>query len=243
MEIGISLAGPECLAEFATVPSAFEVRSLLRPLLLDGGLGGITLQHEPVQSPYRKDYDVSEEGGPEGWAREWNLSTWGFFLARHAGRCVGAAAVLSGSPGVDMLEGRDDLAVLWDLRVRPDFQGQGLGARLFGRAAAWARQRGCRQLKAETQNVNVPACRFYAAQGCRLGAIHCYAYARHAQLAHETMLLWYLDLEGIVPLVQATTLPGFRRAAPPSRDRRSSACPQPQNLNPDPPVAPSSAPT
>lgn len=204
MDIDISAAGPECLAEYATVPSAFEVRALLRPVLRDGGLGGITLHPEPVQPPYRKDYDASEEGGPESWAGDWDISNWGFFLARnrHRGsgsgngsaRCVGAAAVAFETAEINMLEGRDDLAVLWDIRVHPDLRGRGLGRRLFRRAADWARERGCRQLKVETQNINLPACRFYVAQGCRLGAIHRYGYAGQPHVAHETMLLWYLDL-------------------------------------------------
>ena len=194
MDIDISSAGPDCLPEYATVPIAFEVRALLRPVLLDGGLGGIALHEEPVRPPYLKDYDASKEGGPENWAGQWDLSSWGFFLARHGGRCVAAAAVAFGAPGVNLLDGRDDLAVLWDIRVRPDSRGRGLGRRLFRRAADWARERGCRQLKVETQNVNLPACRFYAAQGCRLGAIHRHAYARHPHVAHEAMLLWYLDL-------------------------------------------------
>lgn len=93
-----------------------------------------------------------------------------------------------------MFGGRDDLAVLWDIRVQPDFRSRGLGRRLFRRAVDLARERGCRQLMAETQNVNVPACYFYAAQGCQLGAIHRHAYARHPNVAHEVMLLWYADL-------------------------------------------------
>jgi hypothetical protein len=40
----------------------------------------------------------------------------------------------------------------------------------------------------------VGACRFYAKQGCELGGIHVYGYAGCPQVAHETMLLWYLDL-------------------------------------------------
>lgn len=194
MEIQISLAGAEFGQAFGTVPIAFEVRRVLHPQLLDGGLGGIALHPQPVQPPYLKDYDACAEGGPAGWAQAWDLSRWGFFLARHRGRCVGAAAVAFDTPGVNLLDGRDDLAVLWDIRVHPDFRRQGLGSRLFQRAAAWARTRGCRQLKAETQNVNVPACHFYMAQGCRLGAIHRHAYACHPALAHETMLLWYLEL-------------------------------------------------
>ncbi|MFN2227473.1 MAG: GNAT family N-acetyltransferase [Anaerolineae bacterium] len=194
MNIEIVSAGPGCLPEYGTVSIAFEVRALLRPVLLDGGLGGIALHEEPVQPPYVKDYDASEEGGPMGWAEEWDLSSWGFFLARHGGRCIAAAAVAFETAEINMLEGRDDLAVLWDIRVAPGHRGRGLGRRLFWEAAGWAREQGCRQLKVETQNVNLPACRFYAAQGCRLGAIHRYGYAGQPHVAHEAMLLWYLDL-------------------------------------------------
>jgi GNAT superfamily N-acetyltransferase len=93
-----------------------------------------------------------------------------------------------------MLEGRGDLAVLWDIRVRPERRGQGIGPALLRGAADWARQRGCTQLKIETQNVNAPACRFYASQGCELGVIHRHAYAGQPHVAHETMLIWCLRL-------------------------------------------------
>jgi hypothetical protein len=51
--------------------------------------------------------------------------------------------------------------------------------------------RGCRRLKVETQNTNVPACRLYASQGCTLGAIHRFAYP---ELPEEIQLLWYKDV-------------------------------------------------
>jgi predicted GNAT family acetyltransferase len=76
------------------------------------------------------------------------------------------------TPGVYMLEGRDDLAVLWDIRVQPVVRGHGIGHLLFEAAAATARQWQCRLLKIETQNINVAACRFYAREGCQLGGIH-----------------------------------------------------------------------
>ena len=93
-----------------------------------------------------------------------------------------------------MLNGRDDLAALWDLRVYPDYRSSGIGTRLFAEATKWSKEKGCRQLKVETQNVNVPACRFYTRQGCHLGEINRYAYASEPSVAHETMLIWYLDL-------------------------------------------------
>jgi streptothricin acetyltransferase len=46
----------------------------------------------------------------------------------------------------------------------------------------------------ETQNTNVPACRFYARQGCVSGGINRFGYAGCPAAAPEAMLLWYLDL-------------------------------------------------
>ena len=92
---------------------------------------------------------------------------------------------------LDLLEKRTDLTVLWDIRVHPDYRHQGVGQTLFRAAEAWARARTCRQIKVETQNINVPACRFYAKQGCVLGAIHRHAYP---DFPTEVQLLWYKDL-------------------------------------------------
>jgi GNAT superfamily N-acetyltransferase len=95
------------------------------------------------------------------------------------------------TPGLDMLEGRDDLAVLWDLRVAPEVRGRGVGSGLFRAAEAWARARGCRRMKMETQDINVPACRFYARRGFVLRAADRFAYRGFPA---ETQLLWYEDL-------------------------------------------------
>ena len=90
-----------------------------------------------------------------------------------------------------MLEGRDDLGVLWDIRIDPQYRRRGVGSQLFARAAIWARQRSCRTLKIETQNTNVPACKFYACHKCELRAIHPHAYL---EIPDEVQFLWYLDL-------------------------------------------------
>jgi GNAT superfamily N-acetyltransferase len=97
-----------------------------------------------------------------------------------------------------MLEGRDDLGVLWDIRVAPGYKRHGIGKALFDASVQWCREQGFKMLKIETQNVNVPACRFYASQGARLGAIHRFAYADAAwsypDVRDEVMLLWYYKL-------------------------------------------------
>ena len=191
MPVRILEVGPDQLPLYGTVPSAFRVEAILQVQEADGGLGGLILREEPVAAPYVKDYDVYET--PAHWAARFDVTNWAFFIASDDGQAVGAAAVAVDTPGVHMLEGRSDLAVLWDIRVHPERRGEGIGTALFGRAAGWARGRGCRELKIETQNTNVRACRFYAARGCRLGAIVRRAY-REPEIAHEAMLLWYLDL-------------------------------------------------
>jgi len=107
------------------------------------------------------------------------------------GMRVGGAIVLAGADEVELLEGRRDVALLWDLRVDPRHRGQGVGTSLFSAAAAWGRKHRCVELLVETQDINVPACRFYAARGSRLAACRPGAYA---ECPDEIQLLWRLDL-------------------------------------------------
>jgi GNAT superfamily N-acetyltransferase len=181
------------LADYARIPISFEVHSVLDVTAPAGGFGGLVLAERRLDAPWVKNYDAGSEH-PLRWSERFEMSRWGFFAARVDGRRVGGATVAFDEEGVDMLEGRSDLAVLWDLRVAPDARGQGVGAALFRAAEAWAAARGCRQLKVETQNVNVPACRFYARQGCVLGAIHRFAYP---DLPDEAQLFWFRDLPAL----------------------------------------------
>lgn len=190
MRIDVGEEPLAALAEYAAISIAFEVRRVLEVAVIDGGLGGFALAERAADVPYVKDYDAGD-GGPARWAERFDLSNWGLLGARIGGRLVGGAAVAFNTPGLMMLEGRRDLAVLWDIRVAPDVRGQGVGAALFRAAETWSAVRGCRQLKVETQNANIPACRFYARQGCVLGGIHRFAYPG---LPHEVQLLWYRDL-------------------------------------------------
>ncbi|MDX6269384.1 MAG: hypothetical protein QOD28_607 [Acidobacteriota bacterium] len=183
------------LAEYARVPIAFEVEEVFDVALRERGLGGFVLAARNLGVPYVKDYDAIEDESPAHWARRFDVSNWGLLAAHSEGVRVGGAVVAFDTAGLDMLEGRGrELAVLWDIRVAPEARGRGVGSTLFRAAEAWARKRGCRWLKVETQNVNVPACRFYARQGCELGAVNRFAYP---QLPHEVQLLWYKKLSRV----------------------------------------------
>jgi GNAT superfamily N-acetyltransferase len=178
------------LRDYGRVPIAFTVESRLR---IDGIAAGANLVAKPVETPFVKDYDAIRGEGPAHWAGRFDLANWMVLSAFLGYRRVGGAVVAWNTERVDMLEGRTDLACLWDLRVHPDLRGRGIGTALLGEAVRWSRERACRVLKVETQDINVPACRFYAARGFRLRSVRPGAYP---ELPEETMLLWYLALPG-----------------------------------------------
>jgi ribosomal protein S18 acetylase RimI-like enzyme len=189
MKVEIGEERPAFLAAYARVSIAFEVTSVYDVAAPDGGLGGLVLAERALDAPWVKNYDALPGGSPLEWATRFDLSRWGLFAARaRGGAVVGAAAVAHDAAELDALRGRRDLAVLWDVRVAPEARGRGVGTALLAAAESWAAARGARWLVIETQNVNVPACRFYARHGCVLGGIHRFAYP---DLPDEVQLLWY----------------------------------------------------
>ena len=179
------------VSEHGRVPIAFTVSRVLDVTVVDGGLAGIALSERVVDAPYVKDHDAIAGEGPTRWATTFDTSNWGLLAAYREGERVGGAVIAFDTPHLSMLRGRRDLAVLWDLRIHPDERRRGTGRVLIGAVEEWARARRCRHLEIETQNVNVAACRFYAAMGCTLAAIDRFAYP---EIPDEVQLLWHKDL-------------------------------------------------
>ena len=177
----------EHLDEVAAISIAFRVERVLTAT--PRASGGFTLDVHAIAPAYEKDYDV--DNPPQRWCDIFEMRRWGLCFATDGAQNIGAALVAYGSPEVDLLEGRGDLAVLWDLRVAPRARGVGIGSLLFAAAEGWARARGCTELKIETQNNNAPACRFYMSRGCILKSVHEGAYP---DLPDERQYLWYKAL-------------------------------------------------
>lgn len=190
MEIKIKEETVELLKDYSQVSIAFRVETRFRVESVNNGLGGFLLSEEKVEPPYVKNYDSERGEGPTRWLKRWDISHWGVLSAFDDNRRIGGAVVAYDTEGVLILEGHKDLAALWDIRVQPDFRRCRVGSKLFKSAIEWARGRGCRHIIAETQNINVPACRFYAKQGCKLRAIKQYAYADNPE---EVQLVWYIN--------------------------------------------------
>ncbi len=191
MEIELLPVNKKTLDRYSAIPSYFDVNSMLDVEVLADGFKGMTFKEKKVARPYTKYYDT--EGEPFSWLN-FNTSNWVTFLASENKSLVGCLTVACRTPELRMLNGRNDLADVWDIRIHPDYKRQGYGARLFQEAVAWSRHEGFKQLCVETQNLNVRACRFYLKQGCRLGAINRFAYYSNPKERDEVQLIWFMDL-------------------------------------------------
>ena len=170
------------LHDYVSISSAFDSNAVID---VAGEGAQCELRERMLEFPFRKDYDALES--PLQWPRLFDVSNWALFGAWEQGRRIGGAIAAWKTPGVDMLEERADLVVLWDLRVAPHARGQGIGSELFRAVEAWGRSRSCTELKVETQNVNVAACRLYQSCGCALAQVNRDAYR---DLPEEVQLIW-----------------------------------------------------
>ncbi|HKR58624.1 MAG TPA: GNAT family N-acetyltransferase [Pyrinomonadaceae bacterium] len=178
------------LEHYSSIPIAFKVSNVF-DIEEESNIGAATLKERTLARSYVKDYDAICGEHPTDWPSRFDASNWKMFTAYLNGQLVGGAVVAMKTPSLNMLGGRNDVALIWDIRVAPESRGHGVGTSLFRAAEAWSRSQGCRQLKVETQNINVPACRFYERQGCILITVDRHAYRN---LPDEIQLLWQKNL-------------------------------------------------
>ncbi|MHB8636927.1 MAG: GNAT family N-acetyltransferase [Fimbriimonadaceae bacterium] len=177
--------GIEALAAYETVPISFEIRSRVDLEILRA-TSGATIAEIPTAARW-KDYDAHARDRPTALAARFDMSSWLILSAFDEGGRRGGIIVAHNTPGCDMLDGRRDLAVPFDLRVDPAARGRGIGRTLFAYGVKWAQARGCTELRVETQDVNVAACRFYRAMGCELFSARAQGYGPELD---EAMLIW-----------------------------------------------------
>ncbi len=97
------------------------------------------------------------------------------------------------------IQGWNNTAFIWNLMIDLDYRGQGLGRRLWYRALEFARRAEVRAILIETQNTNVPACRFYERMGCQLVGLNEAYYTNKGQNEQpniEIALFWAYLLGG-----------------------------------------------
>ena len=188
MDVKVVSESAAQLAEYSRIPIGFTVSEYLNDSGIAAAIDGCAVSATPLAAPYWKDYDAYPGAQPAEWSTRFDVASWRLFAAVVDGQRVGGAALVpNGSADIDLLDGRSDLALLWDLRVAPNFRRVGVGATLLSHVVTAAAEAGATELRAETQQINIPACRFYAAQGFRLAIARRGAYPT---LPEEIQLLW-----------------------------------------------------
>ncbi|MDP4183182.1 MAG: GNAT family N-acetyltransferase [Bacillota bacterium] len=173
------------------IPMTVYVKSHYLLEKIDKGLGGIIFKEIPVKE-YIKDFRIYEKASK--YEVRFDISNWAFFMAFDNENPIGAVTIVSNTNNLYMLDGRNDISVLWDIRVADGYKQMGIGQKLFDLVVDWSRRKGLKQMKIECQNNNVPACKFYHKQGAVLSKIDEHAYYNDITLREEVQFIWYLDL-------------------------------------------------
>ena len=189
--ISVKRMDKTCFGMYDTIPMNVDVRTEYQMKRIDNRLG---LIFEEVQvAPYRKDLSVYERAVE--YDEKFDIANWYFYMAFDEDKPIGAMTIAGRTPDLNMLSGRDDACVLWDIRVADNYKHQGIGQRLMDIGIEDARTAGYRQMIIECQNNNVPACHFYRKQGALLSKVDLYAYDSEDDCKNEIQFVWTLNLD------------------------------------------------
>jgi len=173
------------------VSANIDVCSEYRVKRIDNGLGGFVFEEISVE-PYIKDLSVYERAME--YEKQFDITNWRYYMAFDGSIPVGAMTVVGKTNGINMLYGREDACVLWDIRVADAYKHKGIGQKLLDMGVLNARKDGYQQMIIECQNNNVPACKFYQKQGAILSKVDMYAYYLEPEIRDEIQFIWYLDI-------------------------------------------------
>lgn len=142
---------PQDMAAMRALDNSFTTDAVYQ---VEGGEQGFRLVEKHLETPLRKSYPLEDDQGID-------LPSMDFVAAAELdGRLAGFCAV--------QISNWNHRAVLWTLYVDAPLRGQGIGQALLARAVDYTRSAGAWCLWLETQNVNLPAVRFYRAAGFEL---------------------------------------------------------------------------
>ena len=191
MRIDVSEEPPTFLAEYSSIPIAFEIRKIY-----------------DVASPARPGDEFALSAN-ELWKRFESRTTTRSKKTRRsigkgastsqAGACL-PLEQMAGTPAVRLWSSAPRTSGCWKagptwrscgtFASRRTCEARSIGYALLQAAERWTAERGGSLLKVETQNTNVPACEFYARNGFVLRAANQFVYP---EFPEEIQLLWYKE--------------------------------------------------
>ena len=181
-----------CFPKYDEVSQNVDISSEYIVRRIDSGLGGFVFEEVKVE-PHIKDLSKYEKAME--FEQMFDISNWRFYMAFDDETPIGAMTIAGPTEKMDMIGGRTDACVLWDIRISDKYKHMGIGQRLFNLGLENAKNDGYKLMIIECQNNNVPACRFYKKQGALLSKIDMHAYDSEPGCENEVQFIWYLDLD------------------------------------------------
>lgn len=135
--------------------------------------------------------DLADEEDIDDWKEIIDFKHSKIFVATHHNKWVGGCVIITNSPKVHMFNQRMDYSVLWDIRVKDDYKHLHIGTKLFKKAIAFSKEKGCNKMIIETQNNNVNAILFYEKMGAYLHQINKNHYK---DTPEEDQLIFHYDI-------------------------------------------------
>lgn len=159
MDYSIKQLSIEHLEEYQSIPMIKKFSSLIT----------FDEQNNLKETPVKKqEIDLAAEEDINEWKQLFPINTSGIFVLTKDEKMIAGVIVLTHAPKIHLLENNLDNAILWDIRIDPQYQGLGLGKKLFNLACDYAKNQQCKALIIETQNNNPKAIKFYQHMGASL---------------------------------------------------------------------------
>jgi streptothricin acetyltransferase len=164
------------LKDVNATDNAFEVKSRIIPYIEDGIF---RYKQEEMENSYTKSYANDEL----------DYST---YIDNPEKIVYLAYAENSPAGQIILRRNWNKYAYIEDIRVGSRFRRAGIGTRLMEAASNWAKKGHMPGVMLETQDTNVPACKFYESCGFKLGGVDVYLYIGITPRIDEIALYWYI---------------------------------------------------
>lgn len=135
--------------------------------------------------------DMTKEESMDLWRDILNEETTEIIVVEDNNKYIGGVITVTHSPKVTMHKGIMLNAILWDIRVHPNFQRQGIASILLNKSIEFSKKMNCNSLLIETQNNNPKAINFYTKNEAYLYEIN---KGKYESQPSETQLIFKIDI-------------------------------------------------
>lgn len=168
--------------DYSRIDPSFEISSYYE-IPVESNELDFSVYREVGTNPHTKNYDLIPGNSMEDWFNLFRMKTVLIFVTEENGERIGSSIAIVDNQNID----------LWDLRIRKENRGKGIGRKFVKQIISILRKMNFSKIMIETQNNNVSACKLYSSLGFRIVSVERNAYSE-PDLRNEIRINWELTL-------------------------------------------------